>query len=131
MFKAIAFKALAHNSAIPGSGGGREQSNKLSGGIFGRGTTYGPKLVKSLAPAINLVSATNLSANTFARRPSGGKTINVFLSEGVTGREADTQFQAVFLSIISLVFVFFYIWFNVGSIFLAVTGVFEIVASLP
>lgn len=107
-----------------------DQAVALSGGIFGRGK-YGPLLIKSLTPAVDRVSATRLSSNTFAKRPVGDKTINVYLSEGVTGREADTQFQAIFLAIISLIFVFIYIWFNVGSIFLAITGVFEIVASLP
>jgi hypothetical protein len=107
-----------------------QQRASLEGGLFGRGT-YGPALLDSLSNAISEVSATSLTARTFATRARGDKTINVFLNEGVTGREVDIQFQAVFLSILSLIFVFFYIWFNVGSLFLAFTGTFEIIASLP
>jgi len=107
-----------------------EQTNKLVGGIFGSGT-YGPALLASISAPILKYSATSLNSQRYVNRTSGDKTINVLMSEGVTGREADTQFQAVFLSILSLVFVFLYIWFNVGSLFLAVTGTFEIVASLP
>ncbi|KAG8460874.1 hypothetical protein KFE25_010625 [Diacronema lutheri] len=109
-----------------------EQSARLAGGIFGRrDATYGPALLASLSTAIDEVSATSVNAGTFNNRTVNGKTINVFLSEGVTGREQDVQFQGVLLSVLALVFVWAYIWFNVGSLFLALTGTFEIVASLP
>lgn len=107
-----------------------EQRAQLEGGIFGSGE-YGPKLLASLSEAIDQVSATRVSDARFSNRTVDGRSINVFFSEGVTGREVDTQFQAVFLSAAALVFVWAYIWFNVGSLFLAITGTFEIIASLP
>jgi len=108
-----------------------QQNGDLEGGFFfGRGD-YGNNLLASLRTAVDEHSATPTDAYVTSTNPTGGRTINVFFESSLTGRQIDLGIITALFSLISLVLVFIYIWVNVGSLFLAVTGVFEILMSLP
>lgn len=106
------------------------QNGELEGGLLGQGQ-YGRDLLAALSVQVDKHSATAQASTTTARGPQGDRTINIFFDASLTGRQADLGLYTAMTSIASLVFVFFYIWANVGSLFLAFVGVFEILMSLP
>jgi len=95
---------------------------------------YGSRRRAALEETIDGVSATPSEATRYVGQPQGeDRTINCLWDEffGLSGRLADTFISDTFLAIASMIFVFIYIWTNVGSIFIAICGILEIILSLP
>lgn len=76
-------------------------------------------------------SATPAKARAAATGPSGDKRVNIFWV-ATLGGNTFALFMADFVfSLFSMLFIFVYLWFNVGSLVLALAGLFEIICSFP
>lgn len=76
-------------------------------------------------------SATPAKARAAATGPSGDKQLNIFWV-ATLGGNTFALFMADFVySLFSILFIFVYLWFNVGSLVLALAGLFEIICSFP
>jgi len=110
------------------------QTAQLSPVIFGQPEDrYGARRRRALGEVIDPISATASEASQYVGEARGDKTINVLWDDffGLTGRFGDVLFQDLLYAIASMVFVFVYIWVNVGSVVIAIAGITEILLSLP
>eukprot|EP00304_Pavlova_gyrans_P003291 CAMPEP_0206043366 /NCGR_PEP_ID=MMETSP1466-20131121/8608_1 /ASSEMBLY_ACC=CAM_ASM_001126 /TAXON_ID=44452 /ORGANISM="Pavlova gyrans, Strain CCMP608" /LENGTH=1075 /DNA_ID=CAMNT_0053418169 /DNA_START=32 /DNA_END=3255 /DNA_ORIENTATION=+ len=109
----------------------RADEQDIAGGSTEPASRYGNEFRRALAGPIAEVSATDTTARTYVMEPQGDRDVNALYFSFTSGRIIDTLLLDTYFAIASLIFVFFYMWINTGSLTLTFAGIFEIIASLP
>ena len=96
-----------------------------------RSGAYIKALKTELRAAQDDLSATTAWAKVYSTSPAPSRPLSVLWSNSASGSINDFILPDMMLATASFAFVFFYVTFNLRSVFLACCGMFEIVISLP